>query len=403
MGARVLMLLENNPYPQDTRVRNEAESLAAAGLSVRVLAPRGAGQPASDQINGVEVRRFRMRWARGSKLSYALEYAIAHVQLCSRAVLALARGARVIHFHGPPDTLFAAGLAARIVRRQVVFDLHDSGPELFAAKFGSAPGVPALLRAAQRVAIRAASQVIVTNETQRELVRLRGGCADARVSVVRNGPRRSEFPEPPAARAGRLADPRLIYVGALDRQDGVLDLAELLAHPELARARLTVVGDGPLRAELAARCRDRGVAARVTFTGQVPHAQVAALIWSADIGLDPAPGTTLNHGSTMIKVMEYMGAGRPLVAYDLRETRRSAGPAALYAPCGRPDALAELIAALGHDGEQRVRLGRLGRERAISLSWERSAAVLLAAYERLASQAGPRARKSAAQHAVTAP
>ena len=40
----IVMLLENNPYPQDVRVRSEAESLAAAGHDVTVLAPRGAGQ-----------------------------------------------------------------------------------------------------------------------------------------------------------------------------------------------------------------------------------------------------------------------------------------------------------------------------------------------------------------------
>jgi glycosyltransferase involved in cell wall biosynthesis len=397
------MLLENNPYPQDTRVRNEAESLAASGLSVRVLAPRAAGQPASARINGVEVRRFRAFRARGSKFSYALEYAVAHLQLCSRALAALVRGARVVHFHGPPDTLFAAGLAARAAGRRVVFDLHDSGPELFAAKFGAAPALLALMQAAQRAAIRSASHVIVTNESQRELVRLRGGCREERVSIVRNGVRRTEFPEPHAARPGGLAEPRLIYVGALDRQDGVLELAPLLTHPALARARLTVVGDGPLRNELAERCHAMGVGARVTFTGQVPHARVAALIASADIGVDPAPGTHLNHGSTMIKVMEYMGAGRPLVAYDLRETRRSAGPAALYAPCGERDVLAELVAELAHDGERRARLGLLGRERALSLCWEHSAAVLGEAYDRLGAGDGWRTRKSAARRPVTEP
>ena len=45
-GGVARMLLENNPYPQDVRVRNEAESLAAAGHEVTVLAPRSAGQPA---------------------------------------------------------------------------------------------------------------------------------------------------------------------------------------------------------------------------------------------------------------------------------------------------------------------------------------------------------------------
>jgi len=379
------MLLENNPYPQDTRVRNEAESLTEAGFEVTVLAPRGPGQPRVERVNGVEVRRFAIVWAGDSPLSYLAEYGIAHVQLLTRSLLALARGARVVHLHGPPDTLFVAGVFARAARRKVVFDLHDSGPELFLAKFGASPPVLAALRAAQRQAIRWASHVVVTNESQRELVHRHGGRTAEEVSVVRNGPRAREFAATPAPRTGALAAPLLIYVGALDTQDGVLELGDLLTAPGLEHATLTIVGDGPVRAHLRERCRELEVDARVMFTGQVAHAHVPRLIADADIGVDPAPGTELNHGSTMIKVVEYMGAGRPLVAYALRETRRSAGDAALYAPCGEPAAFAALVVQLARDGERRMRMADAARSRARELAWERSAQVLHDAYERLAA------------------
>jgi len=379
------MLLENNPYPQDTRVRNEAESLAEAGLSVTVLAPRGDAQTAHEWINGVEVRRYRLVWAGKSSLSYLVEYAIAHVQLLSRALIALARGAGVLHFHGPPDTLFVAGLVARLAGRKVVFDLHDSAPELFLAKFGNSRSAMFLVRAAQRQAISCADHVIVTNESQRELVRQRGKRQAHEVSVVRNGPRRREFAEQTSPRPGALEQPRLVYVGALDTQDGVLELPDLLAAPGLARAKLTIVGDGPVRAELLERCRRNGVETRVTFTGRVPHTEIPRLIAEADIGVDPAPGSELNHGSTMIKVVEYMGAGRPLVAYGLRETRRSAGDAALYAPCGEPEAFATNIAKLAGDGQRRLQMGRVARTRSLDLGWERQAQALREVYERLSA------------------
>jgi glycosyltransferase involved in cell wall biosynthesis len=380
---RVVMLLENNPYPQDTRVRNEAESLAEVGLHVTVLAPRGRAQTAYQWINGVEVHRYRMVWAGRSSLSYAAEYTVAHVQLITRSLIALARGARVLHIHGPPDTLFVAAIFARLARRKVVFDLHDSGPELFLAKFGSRAAAVSALGAAQRQAIRWASHVIVTNESQRELVRRRGNRSDVEISVVRNGPRRREFREPRSPRPGRLDAPRLVYVGALDTQDGVLELSDLLTAPALAQATLTVVGDGPVRAELLARCRKKRVQERVTFTGQVPHADIPRLIAEADIGIDPAPGSELNHGSTMIKVVEYMSAGRPLVAYELRETRRSAGEAALYAPCGEPAVFAALVAQLAADGERRIQMAGLARRRALELTWEHQAGVLRDVYRGL--------------------
>lgn len=378
-----MILLENFTYPQDTRVRNEAESLAAAGHQVTVLAPRGPGQSAGERIEGVEVQRYRIVWAEGSPWSYLLEYGIAHTQLLARSLVALVRGADVLHFNGPPDTLAIAGLLARLMGRKVVYDMHDSAPELFDAKFGSSTLVRAL-RLAQKIAIRCANQVIVTNETQRQLAIARGPRSPEDVTVVRNGPRRNEFPDPPQGLAGSLTAPKLVYVGTLDVQDGVLELPEILNTHALQAAQLTIVGKGSALEELQLRCRRAGVEDRVTFTGHVPHKQVAALIAEADIGIDPAPGTELNHGSTMIKVAEYMGCGRPVVAYDLRETRRTAGDAALYAPCGEPQAFVDLIGQLASDGERRLRLGRIARERAMELTWDRSELALRTVYERLA-------------------
>jgi len=378
----IVMLLENLTYPEDTRVRNEAESLLAAGHRVTVIAPRGSGQASREHVRGVDVRRYRTIWAGRSPWSYALEYGIAHVQLIARALLELSRGAGTLHLNGPPDTLALAGFAARLLGRRVVYDMHDSGPELFAAKFGSSSGVRAM-RVAQRAAIACADQVLVTNETQRALVLARGRASASDVTIVRNGPRIGEFPSPPPARSGELNSPRLVYVGTLDVQDGVLELPEILSAPALGAARLTIVGEGAARAELHARFQRAGVVDRVAFTGRVPHEQVAQLIADADIGLDPAPGTELNQGSTMIKIAEYMGCGRPVVAYDLRETRRTAGAAAVYARCGQRQEFARLISDLSCDGERRLRLGAIARERALELTWERSELALRAVYERL--------------------
>lgn len=381
-GPRVVMLLENNPYPEDTRVRNEAESLAAAGYGVTVVAPRADGQRARTQFNGVHVRRYHSVSASDSLWSYLLEYLVAHVQLIRIGVSEMMSGARVVHFHAPPDTLFVAGVLARAARRDVVYDFHDSGPELFAAKFGSSP-IVGLLRLAQRFALRVASTVIVTNESQLELARTRGGRRLDEVVIVRNGPRGREFDSAPPPRVGVLTEPRLIYVGALDVQDGVLELAELLALPALAAAKLTIVGDGPVRGELERRCAAAGIGERVTLAGQVPHADVASLIRAADIGIDPAPGTPLNHGSTMIKITEYVAAGRPVVAYDLRETRRTAEDAAVYAPCDDIETFASLIGDIAGNEDLRARLAEAARRRSKELMWERSEDALLALYSKL--------------------
>src|SRR5688572_31453573 len=54
--GRVLMLVENE-FPRDTRVRNEAFTLAAAGLHVSVIALRGEGEKRRELLDGVSVHR----------------------------------------------------------------------------------------------------------------------------------------------------------------------------------------------------------------------------------------------------------------------------------------------------------------------------------------------------------
>jgi glycosyltransferase involved in cell wall biosynthesis len=378
----VVMVLENNGYPHDIRVRNEAEALVRAGHAVTVIAPREPGQIRREIVGGVAVRRVRIPAADGSVTGILREYAVAHVTLTAAAIGALVRGADVVHLHNPPDTLFVIGLVARALRRRVVFDLHDLAPELFAAKFGSGP-VERLLVGAQVAAMRTAHHVVTTNETQRDLALARGRKAPSAVSVVRNGPRRETLGVRHVPRPGALADPRLVYVGTLDVQDGVLELPELLGAPRLAGAHLTVVGDGPARRQLEAALADRRMTDRVTFTGRIPHARVPELIAAADIAIDPAPATPLNHGSTMIKIAEYLAAGTPVVAYGLEETARTALGAALLAPGGDAGAFTDRVAELAADPALRAELARAAGARAEALVWEHSEAVLRGLYATL--------------------
>jgi len=151
----------------------------------------------------------------------------------------------------------------------------------------------------------------------------------------------------------------------------------------LAKAQLEVVGDGDARGELVAALSREGVLDRVTFTGWVVPAAVPVRIRCADVCVDPAPTLPLNHHSTMIKIAEYMAAGKPIVAGDLHETRATLGDAGVLVPDGSPVDIAAAIAALAADAPRRAELGARALERARSLTWERSAEVLLRAYSAL--------------------
>src|SRR4051794_22381889 len=370
---RIAMLLENNAYPADVRVRREAQSLVRAGHEVTVLAPRAAGQPRAEVVEGVRVRRFRLPAESGGVLGFAAEYLTAAIALHAGAVRELSRGATVLHLHNPPDLLFPAALLARALGRKVVFDHHDLFPELVEAKFGPGPLVTAA-HACERATFAVAGRVLAANESHAEIARDRGGVDPAAVTVVRNGPRAADLAEP-ATRPGRLDAPHLVYVGAVSDQDGVTALPTVLRLLErdhaMPLARLTIVGDGDARPQVEAAAARAGVEERVEFTGWVDVDEVPALIRSADVCVDPAPPTPLNQCSTMIKVAEYLAAAKPVVAYDLLETTRTADGAALLARGGDEAGFAALVARLAEEGAERERLAGAARRRAEDLTWER--------------------------------
>lgn len=386
---RIAMLLENNPYPADVRVRQEAESLVGAGHRVTVIAPRAANQAAREWVNGVEVRRFRLPDAGASRGGFLLEYIVAAVALHLAALRALIAGATVLTIHNPPDILFPVAALYRFAGRRVVFDHHDLFPETVVLKFGqhtrAARLAARLATVCERLTFAVADHVISTNGSYAEVACGRGGKAPREVTIVRNGPPRAWIDLRPDNRDGILENVALAYVGTLGAQDGVEGIAPVLAALRgVLDAHLTIIGDGDARPALEAALAQHDVLEQVTFTGWVTAATVPDLIRAADICVDPTPATDVNRRSTMIKLAEYLSLGKPVVAYDLLEARRTAGDAARLVTPGDVDAFADQIVRLARDPAARLALATQARRRAAQLTWDHSERALLAVYDGLA-------------------
>jgi glycosyltransferase involved in cell wall biosynthesis len=131
----------------------------------------------------------------------------------------------------------------------------------------------------------------------------------------------------------------------------------------------TLMGSGDCFDALVAE-RDRlGLQDHVEMTGRVPDETVRVVLRTADVGLCPDPKNPLNDVSTMNKTMEYMAFGLPVLAFDLQETKVSAGDAAVYAADGAR-AFAEELVALVDDPDRRADMAARGRERVVEkLAW----------------------------------
>ena len=109
----------------------------------------------------------------------------------------------------------------------------------------------------------------------------------------------------------------------------------------------------------------------VEFTGWLSSAEVHSVLASATLGLQPDPKNSMSDHSTMVKTVEYLANGLPVLATDLLETRRTAGEAARYVSVGVPSEFARAIVNLCDDGAARARMSVVGRERFDTLlAWE---------------------------------
>ncbi|HEY3941615.1 MAG TPA: glycosyltransferase family 4 protein [Acidimicrobiales bacterium] len=375
--ASVLIIVQNLPVPFDRRVWLECRALRDAGYHVSVVCPRGPGDPAEETVEGVTLYKYRPARGGNGTLAFLREYAysfVATAWLCAKAW----RRERfdVLQACNPPDIFWPLALLARLRGVTFVFDHHDLCPELFESRFPGG-GRAALwgLRALEWCTYRSARHVIATNDSYRDVALRRGGKRHHEVTVVRTGPDPDQLravPPLPELRRGRAH--LVAYLGVMGPQDGV-DLAlraaahvvHVLHRQDIA---FTLMGSGDCLPELTALRDELGLGDVVEFTGRVPDGTVAQVLSTADVALCPDPKNPLNDLSTMNKTMEYMTFSLPVVAFDLRETRVSAGDAAVYAAPNDVADYACRIVDLVDDPARRKAMGRIGRARILEvLSW----------------------------------
>ncbi|MEV0420038.1 glycosyltransferase family 4 protein [Streptosporangium canum] len=388
MAGKALILVENLSVPFDRRVWQESTTLRDAGWDVHVICPQGTKRDTEPhvEIDGVKIYRYPLRAATGGPLGYVQEYgsALRHTFRLARRIGPV----DVVHACNPPDLLF---LVARMLKRQgarFVFDQHDLVPELYLSRFDR--GKDFLYRAVcrlERLTYQAADVVIATNESYREVAISRGGKKPEEVFVVRSAPAVERFHQVPLEESIKRGKPHLLcYLGVMGPQDGVDYALRSLARlrDDLGRTdwHAVFVGGGDTFEDMIAFSRELGLSDSVEFTGRIPDEDLLRYLSAADVCLAPDPLNPLNDVSTMNKIMEYMAMARPIVSFDLREARVSAGDAAVYAPANDESEFAKLIARLLDDPQERRRMGETGKARVTGpLSWERSRTALLAAYE----------------------
>jgi glycosyltransferase involved in cell wall biosynthesis len=392
MKRQVLIIVENLPVPFDSRVWKEATSLSKKGYEVTVLCPRGKGYLKGYEIlEDVRIYRHPVPLEGNSPLGYVWEYAFTLFwEFLYAWWIFLRHGFQIIQGCNPPDDIFLVALTFKVFGVKYIFDHHDASPELYHSKYERKDFFYRVQVWLEKLSYRFADVVMATNASYRDLALTRGRLALQDVFIVRNGPDLETFKPVSPVLPLKHGKPYLVgYVGTMSIQEGLdilLEVAQFINSANRRDVHFTCVGGGPGLVALRQMVKDKNLEDTVNFTGRVPDKVLIEILSTADVCVNPDKPCEMNDISTMIKIMEYMALGKPIVQFDLKEGKFSAQEASLYADIESQvqvkDFAAKILWLLDHPAE-REKMGEFGRRRvAQELAWEYSVKNLLAAYQR---------------------
>lgn len=383
-SATDVCIVMHGPLARDTRVLNEARSLAASGLRVVVVAVSLDGNVPADDAGAGRFRtvnvvprlgRTRLPGTAGKLLRLAR--ALPEIRSTLRDLDARA-------YHAQKFVALGLVALAGIDLRLVVYDSR----ELFFDQWP--PGTPyplkhviRLLRPWERRLARRARAVIA--ESPEIAQRLVATLDIAAPTLVLNSVDVRER-TPPAAVFPSVGRVRVAHTGSLVPGRHLIQIVGALAHLP-AEVGLVLMGDGPLRGPLAREAERLDVTSRVAFVPFVPPAAVASTLAQAEAALVLVQAAGAHYDLTLPnKLFEAVAAGLPVVASATTALRRMVTEHGLGVLCdpADPQSIAKAIAVV--TGPEAPHYRANVRRAAAELNWEADERRLLGLYAALFSR-----------------
>ena len=329
-------------------------ALRALGHEVRMVGPAVSGGDGMGAEAG---------WVQ--RLKHTLPKAVYEVMELGYSLLAylrLARAAREFR----PDVIYERYnlflMAGLMLKRRTGLPLllEVNGPLVHErGRFGGL-GLPWLARWSESRLWRGADFVLPVTHVLGDHVKAYGVPA-ARIEVIPNGINQEHFALAPTQAEAKHAlgwSEALVlgFTGFVRDWHGVDRVVRWMASGDApAHARLLVVGDGPVRAQLEQLAAELALGERVRFTGVIARERVPEHVAAFDIALQPA----VVPWASPLKLFEYLALAKAVVAPrvpNIEEVLGDGDNALLFepsAPRGFEDALTRLCA----DAALRERLG----------------------------------------------
>ena len=380
-------------YPLgEPRVQREAAAARDLGFEVTVLCLRADREPARERLEGVHVRRVRLRHRRGAGLAVMLFEYLAFCSLASMwlGTQSVRRPFDVVHFHNPPDFLAVAGLLPRARGSKLILDVHDLSSHMFAVRVAGALGslVSKTLIWMERLAGRSVDKVITVHEPYRQEL-IRHGVPQNQVRVVMNSVDEAILRKAAGMRPliERKAKFRAAYHGTLTSWYGTDLMVAAVAQLRAEGLDIdgVILGDGDQLPSLKEQLIRTGLNDRLHLSSRyVPIESALATVATADCGVIPNRPSQINRFALSSKLFEYVALGIPVVVSRLETLATHFGPdeVTFFDPGNVASLAAGLRWVYHHPDAARAKAAR-ARERARQYGWSQGRAELQRVYDEL--------------------
>lgn len=264
--------------------------------------------------------------------------------------------------HGIEEAGFIAGVLARLIGAKTIFEKHS---DPFSYKSGVLKNL--VLRAyagVERLSIRMADAVIGTGPGLVEQVdQMQLGTRSFNIFDIP-----SSLQEPDPERVAKLRDTLqhhenevlITFVGSFAVYQGVdlMFAAIPLVLDEVSNARFLIIGGTKQEIqERKAVLAEKGLENRVTFLGKIAPDILPDYLTASDILLSPR----ISGVNTPLKILDYMKAGRPIVATDVQANRLLLTDKNGLLAAPEPKTYADAICRLAKDSGLRKSMERENR------------------------------------------
>ncbi len=319
-----IAMLSLSYYPNDPRVRRQAETLARDGMAVDILCLRGNGEDRFERFGQISVYRI----LKGSNKESLLQYLWLSTKFMIAAFLSLnrlhfKRRYRLIQVHNLPDYLVLAAMVQKLLGIPIILDLHDLSVELFESKWPCRVSgiLGATLKIIERLSCGLAKQLITTSTGFRNRLLARG-IPPEKITLILNTADDRIFKERLPRQFKKIEyGARLLYHGTVAPRFGLTIAIAALAQLQnsIPESTLHIFGkyDPSHRRELEAQIETLGLSDRFFFGAYLSLEEISQIISQSDIGIVPYQSDAFMDLALSTKTFEYVAMRLPVVASRL--------------------------------------------------------------------------------------